>query len=370
METDRDKILFTPGPLTTSSTVKRAMLRDLGSRDAEFIGLVREVRERLLALAGASQTVGFEALLLQGSGTYGVEAVVSSAVPADGKLLVLANGAYGARIAAIARAHRIPFLEHTRPEDEAIDPADVGDILSADAGITHVAVVHCETTTGLMNPLDGIAAAVRSAGRSLLVDAMSSFGAVPIDLTTLGADYLVTSSNKCIEGVPGFAVILARRSALIASKGRARTLVLDLAAQWRGLEQDGQFRFTPPTHAVLAFSRALDELEAEGGIAARGRRYLDNQQRLLAGMRALGFRSYLPAATQGPIITTFLYPDDPRFVFERFYRQLSELGFVIYPGKLTQAPCFRIGSIGRIGTADVDALLAAITKVLAELGMR
>lgn len=362
-----DKILFTPGPLTTSSTVKAAMQRDLGSRDREFVAMVRSVRQRLLALAGADQVRGYEAVLLQGSGTYGLEAVASCALP-GGKLLSLVNGAYGARMSHLARVHGVPVHEARRREDTPFAAADVDALLAADPALTHVAVVHCETTSGVLNPIEAIAEVTRRRGRRLVVDAMSAFGAVPVDLPTLGADFLVSSSNKCIEGVPGFVFVLARREALEACAGKARTVVLDLHAQWRGLEQDGQFRFTPPTHAILAFAQALDELDREGGVAGRARRYLANQRALLDGMRDLGFASYLPAAAQGPIIATFRYPADPRFVFAEFYQRLSDRGFVIYPGKLTEEPCFRVGNIGRIGTGEVAALLAAIRAVTAEMG--
>jgi 2-aminoethylphosphonate-pyruvate transaminase len=363
-----DKVLFTPGPLTTSRTVKQAMLRDLGSRDLEFVATVRDIRRRLLQLGAASQQDGFEAVLIQGSGTFGVESVISSALPGRGRLLALVNGAYGERIARLARVHGVPVREERRAEDSAFTAAEVAALLAAEPALTHVAIVHCETTTGLMNPVEAVADVVRAAGRRLVVDSMSAFGAVPVDLRRLQADFLVSSSNKCIEGVPGFAFVLARRDALLAAEGNARTLSLDLCAQWRGLEADGQFRFTPPVQAILAFARALDELDQEGGVAARARRYRDNQRVLLDGMRALGFRSYLPAAVQGPIIATFRYPGDPRFQFAEFYARLSAQGFVIYPGKLTQQPCFRIGNIGRIGTAEIEALLAAIGATARAMG--
>jgi 2-aminoethylphosphonate-pyruvate transaminase len=366
----RDKPLFTPGPLTTSLSVKQAMLRDLGSRDAEFIAIVWRVRERLLALAGVSRSQGYEAVLMQGSGTFGVEAVISSATPPGGKLLVIANGAYGERMAKIASAHRIAHDVLRFPEHRPAAPAELERRLGADASITNVALVHCETTTGIFNPAEELAAIVRRQRRSLLLDSMSAFGAVPMDLGACPIDYVVSSANKCIEGVPGFSFAICRREALLASEGWARTLSLDLLAQWKGLEADGQFRFTPPTHALLAFDQALSELEDEGGPAARGARYRRNHEALMAGMRALGFREYLPPELQGPIISSFLYPEDPRFVFEDFYRRLGERGFVIYPGRVSSADCFRVGTIGRIFPADVEALIAAIGATLDEMGVR
>jgi len=362
----KDKPLFTPGPLTTSRTVKQAMLRDLGSRDTEFIGMVREIRRKLLAVAGA-EGGGYEAIPMQGSGTFALEAVVSSTVPAGGKLLVVVNGAYGRRIGQIARVLKIDVAELTFPETQAADPREVERVLERDAAITHVALVHCETTTGLLNPAREIGAAVRRFHRVYFVDAMSSFGAVPLNLADCAIDYLVSSANKCIEGVPGFAFVLARREALLATEGFARSLSLDLLAQWRGLEKDGQFRFTPPTHALLAFHQALLELEQEGGVEARAARYRENYRTLVDGMRKLGFQEYLTEAMQSHIITSFLYPDDPNFSFEEFYKRLNEKGYVIYPGKVSQGSCFRIGHIGRLFPDDMKDLLAAIGATLAEM---
>lgn len=364
----RDKLLFTPGPLTTSRTVKAAQLVDLGSRDRAFLDVVADVRVRLLALAGASQAAGYEAIPVQGSGTFALEAVVSSVVPPAARLLVATNGAYGRRLAAIASRHGIETHTTETPENEPLDPDAVARAL-ASTGADHLAAVHCETTSGVMNPVVELGRVAAAAGATYLVDSMSAFGAVPVDLAELGADYLVSSANKAIEGVPGFAFVLARREALLASEGHARTVSLDLHAQWRGLEKDGQFRFTPPTHALLAFHRALLELEAEGGVAARGARYADLQRRLREGMAALGFREYVAREHQGPVITTFLELAHPAFSFEEFYARLHARDFVIYPGKVTDARAFRIGSIGRLFPADVTNLLAAIRDVLAEMGV-
>lgn len=362
-----DKLLFTPGPLTTSRTVRQAMLRDLGSRDGEFIAVVREVRRALLEIGQG--TKGFEAVLVQGSGTFGIESVVSSAIPKSGKLLVVVNGAYGKRIVKMAEVHGIPVVVQAYAEDTLPDVGAVASALASDPAITHVAMVHSETTTGLVNPIEEVGRVVGSARRSFIVDAMSSFGAIPIDLERCAIDYVVSSANKCIEGVPGFSFVLARREALLASEGSARSLSLDLHAQWRGLEKDGQFRFTPPTHTILAFHQALRELADEGGVEARGARYRACQKTLTAGMQELGFAAYLRPELQGPIITTFRYPGHPRFAFEAFYEGLSDRGFAIYPGKLTNADCFRIGSIGRLFESDVRNLVGAVRDVLAAMGV-
>jgi len=345
------------------------MLRDAGSRDRDFLRTVREIRERLLALGGAAAnaTGDYECVPMQGSGTFAIEAVISSAIPRDGKLLVLVNGAYGRRMAHMARIHGIATDTLDAPENRKIQPEAVADRLASTPGVTHVAAVHCETTTGIVNPVEAIGAAVASAGAAYIVDAMSSFGAIPVDLAAARIDFLISSANKCIEGVPGFGFVLARRSHLLAAKGRARTLSLDLHAQWAGLESDGQFRFTPPTHVLLAFHQALLELEAEGGVAGRAARYRANHAALMRGMTELGFEAYLEPEDQSYIITTFRYPRRGDFRFEEFYTRLSDLGFIIYPGKLTAEPCFRIGTIGRLTPADIGALLAGVGQVLGEM---
>ena len=363
----RDKLLFTPGPLTTSLSVKQAMLHDAGSWHFEFNAKVKWIRERLLSLAGLSSESGWEAILLQGSGTFGVEAVFATCVPPQGKVAVLANGAYGERMVAMLEHLRIDHVALRISEDKPNDPGALDDLLSTDSAITHVAVVHCETTTGILNPITPIGDVAKRHARVYIVDAMSSFGAVPIDFAATGIDYLISSANKCIEGVPGFSFVICRRAALLACEGFARSLSLDLLAQWKGFEKNGQFRYTPPTHVLLAFEQALREFEQEGGCEARGRRYQQNQRTLADGMKRLGFRAYLEAKVQSRIITSFFYPADPRFNFEEFYRGLSEKGFIIYPGKISQADTFRIGSIGRIFESDIRALLAAIRETLNEM---
>ena len=361
----KDKALFTPGPLTTSRTVKQAMLRDLGSRDAEFITIVKDVRQRLVALGGG--TDDYTAILMQGSGTFGIEATLSSVIPSSGKLLILINGAYGKRLLKIADVHKISTSELTFVEDIQPAPHVLEQALQSDQAITHVAVIHCETTTGIINPIEEYGKIAKAHNCIYIVDAMSSFGAYPIDLKTCGIDFLISSSNKNIEGVPGFSFVLARKDALNAAKGMARTLSLDLFAQWEGLEGDGQFRFTPPTHSILAFHQALIELDQEGGVAARGTRYQKNYEVTLAAMQEMGFKTYLKLEDQGYIITSFYYPDHPNFNFQQFYERLSDKGHVIYPGKLTRADCFRIGHIGRLGLADVKALMSAIAETLIEM---
>lgn len=364
----KDKTLFTPGPLTTSRYVKQAMLRDFGSRDVAFIECVREIRRKLLTLGGVSADA-YTAIPMQGSGTFGVESVFSSTVPPHGKLLLIINGAYGKRMAQMAHVLHLEATTLTYAENQTPDLAAIESALAADPNISDVVMVHCETTTGILNPLRAIGTIVQNAGRRYIVDAMSSFGAIPIDIKACGIDYLISSANKCIEGVPGFAFVIARKAALLATEGYARSLSLDLLAQWKGLEADGQFRFTPPTHALVAFHQALLELEAEGGVEGRAQRYRTNYETLIDGMRTLGFQEYLKPEDTSYIITTFHFPPDPHFRFEEFYRRLHDKGYAIYPGKVSDAACFRIGTIGRIFASDVRALLAGIGDTLVEMGV-
>ncbi|UCH27040.1 MAG: 2-aminoethylphosphonate--pyruvate transaminase, partial [Trueperaceae bacterium] len=349
----KDKLLFTPGPLTTSDTVKAAMLRDLGSRDGEFIAVVAEIRRMLLQLAGQSTDARYSAIPLQGSGTFGIEAVLSSCVSPTGKVLFIVNGAYGRRMVQMAEVLAIDHAVLHVPENRVPDPAEVDEALQRDPGLAMVALVHCETTTGIMNPVTSIGELARRHGKQFFVDAMSSFGAVPLDVEAAGVTYLVSSANKCIEGVPGFSFVIADKEALLGTDSYARSLSFDLLAQYRGLETSGQFRFTPPVQAMLAFHQALLELAEEGGVEGRGRRYRENHRTVVDGMRRLGFEPYLEALVQGPIITTFRYPEHPEFDFDLFYEKLNRQGFVIYPGKLTDADCFRIGNIGRLYPSDM-----------------
>jgi len=365
----KDKTLFTPGPLTTSRTVKQAMARDLGSRDITFIQAVRHIRSMLLAVAGVSRETGYEAVLMQGSGTFGLESVIGSTVPPDGKLLVIINGAYGDRIAGITRVLNIDTTTLEYPTNGLPAAADVDRMLAEDPAITNVAVVHCETTTGIINPIEEIGRAVRRHEKSYFVDSMSAFGAVSFDMEKCGIDFMVSSANKCIEGVPGFSFAICRRESLQATEGWARSLSLDLLAQWQGLEANGQFRFTPPTHSILAFEQALNELETEGGVEGRAVRYRNNYEVLVAGMREMGFVEYLAPDLQGTIITAFHYPRHPRFRFDAFYTRLNDKGFVIYPGKVSSSDCFRIGTIGRLFESDIRALLMAIRATVDEMGI-
>ena len=366
-DTGRDPWLLTPGPLTTSRSVKEAMLHDWGSRDKNFIAINRQVRERLVALAGGEGT--HVCVPLQGSGTFVVEATVGTLMPRDAKALILVNGAYGQRIAKICDYYQRRYTILETPENIPCNAADVDAALSADAALSHVFVIHCETTSGILNPVAEVAEVTARHGRKLIIDAMSAFGAVQLDTREVPFDAVVASSNKCIEGVPGVGFAIIRESLLKECKGNAPSLTLDLYDQWQAMEKNAQWRFTPPTHVIAAFAQALREHEEEGGVAGRGARYRRNCKILVDGMRELGFETLLPDALQAPIIVTFHMPADPSFVFQDFYDNLGERGFVIYPGKLTVADSFRIGCIGRLGDDEMRAALVAVRETLEQMGV-
>ncbi|MFI4879571.1 MAG: 2-aminoethylphosphonate--pyruvate transaminase [Steroidobacterales bacterium] len=355
-------LLLTPGPLSTSPTVRAVMLRDWCTWDDEYnLGIVTPIRDGLVRLASASQPQLFTSVLMQGSGTFSVEAMIGSTVPQDGKLLVLANGEYGNRLGRIAATLKIPHLIHDTGELAAPDLGKLEASLAGDPAITHVVCVHNETTTGMLNPIKEIAAIVKGRGRTLLLDSMSAFGGIPMDMAELKIDFLVSSANKCIQGVPGFGFVIARRDELMKCQGRARSLSLDLYDQWQGMEKGhGKWRYTSPTHVVRAFAQAMQELEAEGGVAARYKRYSENQRRLLNGMESLGFRCVLPRELHSPIITGFHSPQHPDYSFAKFYQELKSRGFVIYPGKVTNIDSFRIGTIGHVFPEDIDRLIKAV----------
>ncbi|MFT5112029.1 MAG: 2-aminoethylphosphonate-pyruvate transaminase [Parasphingorhabdus sp.] len=362
-----DAYLLTPGPLTTSATVKQAMLHDYGSRDATFIELNAGILDRLVAIVNGEQT--HVSVPLQGSGTFVVEAMIGNFVPANGKALILVNGAYGKRIAKICEYYRREYLIQESAEDVPVDTQQLEVTLQADTAITHVVVIHCETTSGILNPIKEVSDIVVKHSRRLLIDSMSAFGALPLDAREISFDAVVASSNKCLEGAPGMGFCIARKSALVEAEGNSPSLVLDLYDQWRAMQKTRQWRFTPPTHVILAFDQALNEFDTEGGVAGRGGRYRANCDLLVSGMREMGFKTLLPDDLQAPIIITFHMPTNPQFDFNAFYDGLKDQGYVIYPGKLTVADSFRMGCIGRIDAIQMRGALDAVRSMLGQFGI-
>ncbi|MCH2207393.1 MAG: 2-aminoethylphosphonate--pyruvate transaminase [Lentisphaerales bacterium] len=359
---DNPYLLLTPGPLSTTKTVKAAMLKDWCTWDDSYNTIVQEVRRRLISLTG-KYSERYTSVLMQGSGTFSVEAMIGSALPKNGKLLCIANGAYGNRIIQTANVLGIDTVIQDSTELDEVDLSLVGRNLQDNPDITHVIVVHCETTTGMLNPIKEIAQISKEAGKIVMVDAMSSFGGIDMDLGELQIDFLVSSANKCIQGVPGFGFIIATKEAIASCKGNARSLSLDVYDQWETMEKaNGKWRFTSPTHVVRAFYQALMELEEEGGPVAREKRYTNNQRQLVAGMKELGFETVLDERNHSPIITGFLSPTSEEYDFKSFYESMKVKGYVIYPGKVTNLDSFRIGNIGDVHAADIQGLLKAVEE--------
>ncbi len=368
MDDDIPYLLLTPGPLTTSKSVKRAMLQDYCTWDHDYHQIVQDIRQRLVQLVAGG--ADYTAVLMQGSGTFAVEATLGSVVGPNHKLLIVDNGAYGQRMVQMAQRLQIAHTVIKVPETRPADVAEIEAELQGDISISHVAMVHCETTTGLLNPAAEVGRVAQRHGKCYILDAMSSLGGIPLDVHDVHAQFLISSSNKCIQGVPGFGFVLADRSVLEATRGWARSLSLDLYDQWHEMEMHGgKWRYTSPTHVVRAFQQALNELDEEGGVAARYQRYSENQQLLVSGLQELGIRALIERQYQSPVITSFLYPDDSHFTFEEFYELMKKRRYVLYPGKISQAPTFRVGTIGHVFPEDIRQLVSCIGETLEDLGV-
>ncbi|APF23615.1 2-aminoethylphosphonate--pyruvate transaminase [Clostridium butyricum] len=352
--------LLTPGPLTTTEAVKKEMLFDRCTWDDEYKSITQKIRKELLNIGNVDED-DYTTVLMQGSGTFAVESVITSTVGEKDKLLIIANGAYGERIGQIAEHISLNHVIYNNEYDEHPDMDKVKEILDKDTEITHIAMVHCETTTGILNPIEALSVIAKEYNKTLIIDAMSSFGGIPIDIKALGIDYLISSANKCIQGVPGFGFVIAKKEKLEKCKGISRSLSLDLYDQYKGMDKDGKWRFTSPTHVVAAFSKALDELKEEGGVEGRYNRYKNNNLVLRKKLKEIGIESYIEEEKQSPIITTFAFPTDA-FSFNEFYSFIKERGFVIYPGKLTDVDTFRIGNIGEIYEEDINKLCEIIEE--------
>lgn len=355
--------LLTPGPLTTTETVKEKMLFDHCTWDDDYKKITQEIRGELLKLAGVTPEE-YTAVLMQGSGSFGVESVLTSVIGKDDCLLIAANGAYGDRMSQIAEKSGITYCVYRESYNKIPDAEVIERILQENESITHVAMVHSETTSGILNDIKSVAKVVKKLGRTIIIDAMSSFGGIPIPVGEWEIDFLISSANKCIQGVPGFSFILAKKEKLMESKGKARSLCLDLYDQWETMEKDGKWRFTSPTHTVLAFRQAIEELKEEGGIEARYKRYASNNLLLRKKMKEMGFDAYIDPVDQGPIITTFFYPEHKNFTFSEMYDYIKARGYAIYPGKVTEAETFRIGNIGEIYEEDINKLCEIIYDFL------
>ena len=354
--------LLTPGPLTTSKSVKEEMLFDRCTWDDEYNAITQKIRKQILEIAEVSSEV-YTTVLMQGSGSFGVEAVLNSALSKEDKLLIISNGAYGERIIKMAKYIGINYVCNYTQYDMVFKTAEIKNILDEDKEITHIIMVHCETTTGILNPIEEIEKISKEYNKTLIIDAMSSFGGIPINVNDLGIDYLISSANKCIQGVPGFCFVIAKIEKLVKCEGNSKSLCLDLYDQWRCMDKGGKWRFTSPTHVVAAFSKAIDELIEEGGVIQRNNRYKENNYLLRNKLKGMGFIPFINEELQSPIITTFLFPND-KFDFNDFYNYVKTRGYVLYPGKLTEKDTFRIGNIGEIYKEDIKKLFIIIQEYM------
>lgn len=363
-----EPILLTPGPLTTSRKTREAMLKDWGSWDGDFNAITTRLRERLVAIVRGEGT--HECVPLQGSGTFSVEATLGTLVPRDGHVLVPSNGAYCQRIARICQYLNRRCTTIDYPEDQQVLASDIEQALAQDPSITHVAMVHCETGAGVLNPLDDIAQVAARYGKGLIIDAMSSFGAIEIDARQTPFDAVIAASGKCLEGVPGMGFVIIKRNVLETCAGHSHSLALDLYDQWVYMNKTTQWRYTPPTHVVAALDCAVEQYLQEGGLAARGARYARNCQVLIEAMAKLGLKSYVAPSIQAPIIVTFQAPDDSNYDFKTFYQGVKKRGYLLYPGKLTTVETFRVGCIGHFGEAGIPGAVAAIADTLKAMGVK
>lgn len=358
--------LLTPGPLTTTDSVKNEMLVDHCTWDNDYKQITQNIRQQLLELAQVKEPE-YTSVLMQGSGTFGVESVLTSAIKNSDKVLIAANGAYGLRMKDICCHAKINYTLYEEKNYARPSAKKIAEILNADPQITHIAMVHSETTSGILNDIESVGNVAHEYGKTFIVDCMSSFGGIEIPTEKWHIDFLISSANKCIQGVPGFSFIIAKKDKLENCKGCARSLSLDLYDQWKSMNKDGKWRFTSPTHVVLAFAKALQELKSEGGIKARNIRYTENQKLLVQNFKKLGINMYLSEAVQGPIITSFYYPKNSNFTFEKMYEYIKERGYVLYPGKTMEAQTFRVGNIGEIYKSDIENLTQIMADFLKSL---
>jgi 2-aminoethylphosphonate-pyruvate transaminase len=369
MDADTPPILLTPGPVTTSPGVRAAMHQDCCTWVSEYVALVDDLRQRLVRLATGRE--GYTCVLLQGTGSYAVEAALGSVIPPSGKVLIVDNGAYGQRMILTAEKLKLAHAIVEFPETEPASVRTIERAFGADPALTHLAIVHSETTTGLVNPVAEIGRMARGLGKTVIVDAVSSFGGLPLSVEELGAHYLVSTASKCLQGVPGLGLVIAERAQLEQTRGWARSLAFDLHDQWQCMEsKPTRWRFTSPTFVVRALAQAVRELEEEGGIAVRHARYQNNHRHLVRGMTELGFRTLLPPERQSAILTAFRFPAERAWSFDTFYEGLKARRFLLYPGKVSKADAFRIGTIGHVFPRDYQALTRAVEAVLREMGLR
>jgi 2-aminoethylphosphonate-pyruvate transaminase len=364
-------LLLIPGPVTTRPEVRAAMALDIAPWDNETRASFARIKGRVLEIAGGHEP-GHAALALQGCGHFATEAAVRSFVPTDGKLLVPLTGSYAERMLRLAREAGRQTAELPVPDGESVAPLSVAAALAADPAISHVGLVYSETSSGIVHDPVGVGRVVHAAGRRLLVDAVSAFGALPMDVSAQPElDAVWFSTNKCLEGLPGITFTIVRADRLEGTAGRAGSWSFDLAdVHAHHLRGPGVFRFTPPAQVMASFAVALDLFDAEGGRAARLARYRTNADTLRAGIIRIGLSPTLPAAVQGPIILNVDAPDDAAWTLQGFVDRLKAHGFLISNFHNTAHPTFRVGCIGALTAEDMSRFVGAVDATLTAMGIR
>jgi 2-aminoethylphosphonate aminotransferase len=364
MKNIKRNILLNPGPATTTDTVKKSLVvPDICPREREFSVLLNEIRNDLVRIVHGDDQ--YTSVLFAGSGTAVMDSVINSVIPGNKKIAVIVNGAYGERLVRIARTYKIPCLPIIFDWREKPDLKKLDRLLKNDTSVCCVALVHHETTTGILNPITEVGRIVKKYNCTYIVDAISSYAGIPIDIKESKADFLLSTSNKCIQGMAGLAFVVCKKSALESIKNyEKRSFYLDLYNQYDYLEKTGQTPFTPPVQIAYALKQAIKEYFEEGG-DRRYARYTENWKTLRSGLLDLGFTLLLKEDQESHILLTVIEPEAKNFDFEKMHDYLYDLGFTIYPGKLKQKT-FRLANMGAIYPADITAFLTALKEYLKE----
>lgn len=356
------KILLNPGPATTTDTVKQAMIvEDICPREKDFGDLLDSIKHDLVKVVHGDPE--YVAALFTASGTGGLEAAITSAVPKGKKLLVVDNGAYGARMANIAMTYNIEVITYKLPYGDYPDAQHIEKLLQKDKDISHLAIVHHETTTGMLNPVEEVCKIARQNNVEVIVDCMSSYAGIPIDIKKWDAGYLISSSNKCIQGMPGMVFVIFKKALLPELQKQKRSFYFDLYSQYSGFEKTGQMQFTPPVQVAYALRQAIDEYFAEGEMN-RWNRYQENWNTLYDGLARLGLQFLLPDEYQSKILLAIKEPEHPQYDFNAMHDFLYARGFTIYPGKGAKEATFRLSVLGDLSKNDIQAFLKELEHYL------
>jgi|TARA_B100000315_G_scaffold40571_1_gene35417 2-aminoethylphosphonate aminotransferase len=363
------KILLNPGPATTTDTVKMAqVVPDICPREEEFSELMAGIRDDLLKIVNVDKKK-YTTVLFGGSGTAVMESVIASVVNQEKTLLILKNGAYGDRMQKIVETYSIPFTTLEYEWGKPINLSEVDSYLKSNRNIGYIAMVHHETTSGILNSIENFSELGKNYGHTLILDAISSYAGISIDLKKTPIDFLMSTSNKCIQGMAGLAFSICKKSELKHLKDIPnRSFYLSLYDQYNYMEKTGQMRFTPPVQTIYALRQAIDEYFDEGSLN-RYNRYTENWKRLREGLQKLGFNLLLDPENESHILLTVVEPKNPEYNFDKIHNLLYDKGFTIYPGKLGKKKTFRLANMGAINSIDIDRFINELSNVIIKIGI-